>query len=147
MTMITHEKEGEIRHKNFERKNHLFITMAVIYACFFTAFASYVMVKNNVHLLNFSGITIPVWQSVILAIGTFIAMFILPLLSMKTVDELEMQINVKACVIGILSTAAIYPAWRALSLSNLLPVPTGDQTFLMIIGSAFLSYLFIKIRN
>ncbi len=141
------EKQGEIKHRVFESKNHKFLFLTLISAILYSAFAAYVAITNNVHLLDFSGITIPAWQSILLAIGAFILLFLLPLLSMKTVDELETNINMKACALGVLSTVAIYPAWRILSLSGILTTPSADQTFLLVLLTSLASYIIIKIRS
>lgn len=109
-TKLNGEKQGEIKHRIFESKNHKFVLLTLISAILYCAFAAYVAITNNVHLLDFRGITIAAWQSILLAIGAFILLFLLPLLSMKTVDELETQINIKACAFGLLGTMAIYPA-------------------------------------
>lgn len=138
---------GEIKHKNFESKNHKLVFFTLLSLIPYVAFATYIAITNNVYLFDFDGTNLPVWQTIILAIGAFIFMFLLPLLSMKTVDELETLINMKACALGILGTIAIYPSWRILSYSNITPAPTADQTFLLVLITALASYIIIKIRS
>ncbi len=146
-TEIDGDKQGEIKHRVFESKNHKFVLLTLILTIPYSAFATYVIITHDVHLFNFDGVIIPVWQSILLAIGAFILLFLMPLLSMNTVDELETHINMKACALGILSTVAIYPVWRLLSLSEIVTAPTADQAFLLMVLSVMTSYIIIKIKS
>lgn len=85
--------------------------------------------------------------ALVLALGCILVFVGLPLLALRTVDEMKVQRNLRGLAIGCLAVLGGYPAWQMLAAGGMLPQPGALGIFIIGYLGMALSLIIMKWRD
>ncbi len=85
--------------------------------------------------------------AIALAIALFGAMFVLPLVGFRMIDELAREQNFIAFTGGCLAVLTGFPVWAVLYAGGFAPPPTAFGMFAICIASMFIAAIYAKWRK